>query len=101
MTIRKAIHPDIGSVYHLTIDGQAKQIVLLADGFVINFFARHEKGVKTEFIDSVITLQVLGLVQLLTEAPPPGLHKLDAHLQPEDLATLWAAIDANCRPAQL
>ena len=76
MTIRKAIHPDIGSVYHLTIDGQAKQIVLLADGFVINFFARHEKGVKTEFIDLVITLQVLGLVQLLTEAPPPGLHKL-------------------------
>ena len=76
ITIRKAIHPDIGSVYHLTIDGQAKQIVLLADGFVINFFARHEKGVKTEFIHSVITLQVLGLVQLLTEAPPPGLHTI-------------------------
>jgi len=101
IAIRKDIRPDIGSLYHVTVDGRAKQVVLLADGFVINFFARHEKGVKTEFIDPVMTLQVLGLVRLLADAPPVGLYKLDAHLQPEDLATLWAAIDASCRPLEL
>lgn len=101
VAIRKDIRPDIGSLYHLTVDGRAKQVVLLADGFVINFFARHEKGVKTEFIDPVMTLQVLGLVRLLADALAPGLYKLDAHLRPEDLTMLWAGIDASCRPLEL
>jgi CRP-like cAMP-binding protein len=101
VAIRKDIRPDIGTIYHLTLDGRAKQVVLLADGFVINFFARHEKGVKTEYIDPIVTMQVLGLIRLVTDAPPPGLHHLDTHLRSEDLAALWAAIDANCRPLEI
>jgi hypothetical protein len=101
VSIRKEIWPDIGSVYHLVVNGQDKRVVLLADGLVVNFFARHEKGVKTEYIDPIVTMQVLGLVTLSATAPAPGLHKLDMHLRADDLATLWAAINDNCRPLAL
>jgi CRP-like cAMP-binding protein len=98
VSIRKEIRPDIGSVYHLTVNGKSKRIVLLADGFVVNFFARHEKGVKTEYIDPVVTMQLLGAVLLSTTAVDPGVHKIDSYLRPEDIALLWSAINENCRP---
>jgi hypothetical protein len=101
VSIRKEIRPDIGSIYHVTVNGQAKRVVLLADGLVVNFFARHEKGVKTEYIDPIVTMQLLSLVKLSTTPITPGLYKMDAHLRPEDLATFWAAINDYCRPLQL
>ena len=101
MSIRKEIRPDIGSIYHLTIKEQVKRVVLLADGLVVNFFARHEKGVKTEFIDPIVTMQVLSLVKLSTTPIEPGLYKMDVHLRAEDMATFWAAINENCQPLKL
>ncbi|MGC2661503.1 MAG: cyclic nucleotide-binding domain-containing protein [Bryobacteraceae bacterium] len=98
LSIRKEIRPDIGSIYHLTVNGKSKRIVLLADGFVVNFFARHEKGVKTEYIDPVVTMQLLGAVLLSTTPVEPGVHKIDSYLRPEDIALLWSAINENCRP---
>jgi CRP-like cAMP-binding protein len=98
VSIRKEIRPDIGSIYHLTVHGRLKRIVLLADGFVVNFFARHEKGVKTEYIDPVVTMQLLGAVLLSTNRVDPGVHKIDSYLRPKDIALLWSAIDENCRP---
>jgi hypothetical protein len=98
VTIQKEIRPDIGSIYHLTVKGRAKRVVLLADGLVVNFFARHEKGVKTEFIDAVVTMQLLSLVKLSTAAIAPALYKMDTQLRPEDLALFWKAIDDKCRP---
>ena len=101
VTIRKEIRPDIGSIYHLVVNGQPKRVVLLADGLVVNFFARHEKGVKTEYIDPIVTMQVLSLVKLATTPITPGLYKMDMHLRPEDLATFWAAINDYCCPLAL
>lgn len=98
VTIRKEIRPDIGSIYHLAVNGQAKRVVLLADGLVVNFFARHEKGVKTEYIDPIVTMQLLSLVKLSNSSIAPGLYKMDLELRPEDLSVFWAAIDDYCRP---
>jgi hypothetical protein len=101
VTIRKEIRPDIGSIYHLVVKGQAKRVVLLADGLVVNFFARHEKGVKTEYIDPIVTMQVLSLVKLSTTPITPGLYKMDVHLRPEDMSIFWAAINDYCCPLTL
>lgn len=101
VTIRKEIRPDIGSIYHLVVNGQAKRVVILADGLVVNFFARHEKGVKTEYIDPIVTMQVLSLVKLSTAPITPGLYKMDVHLRPEDMAVFWAAINDYCCPLAL
>jgi hypothetical protein len=101
LSIRKEIRPDIGSIYHLTVKGKLKRIVLLADGFVVNFFARHEKGVKTEYIDPVVTMQLLGAVLLCTTRIDSGVHKIDSYIRPGDMDLLWSAIDENCRPLNL
>ena len=98
VTVRKELRPDIGSIYHLRVNGMDKRVVVLADGLVVNFFARHEKGVKTEYIDPIVTMQVLSLVRLSSIPVPPGLHKMDAYLRPEDLASFWSAINESCRP---
>ena len=74
---------------------------LLADGLVINFFAKHEKGVKTEFIDPIVTMQVLSLVKLSTNAVTPGLHKMDTQLRLEDMRAFWNVVNENCRPLTL
>jgi hypothetical protein len=101
VSIHKEIRSDIGSIYHVVVNGQAKRVVLLADGLVVNFFARHEKGVKTEFIDPVVTMQLLSLIKLSATAITPGLYKMDTQLRAEDLAVFWAAIDDKCRPLAL
>ena len=101
VSIRKEIRPDIGSIYHLVVNGRAKNVVLLADGLVINFFAKHEKGVKTEYIDPIVTMQLLSLVKLSTNAVAPGLHKMDTHLRLEDMKAFWNVVNENCRPLAL
>jgi S-adenosylhomocysteine hydrolase len=88
-------------MYHLVVNGRAKRVVLLADGLVINFFAKHEKGVKTEYIDPIVTMQVLSLVKLSTNAVALGLHKMDTHLRVEDMRAFWNVVNENCRPLAL
>jgi CRP-like cAMP-binding protein len=99
---RKAIHPDVGAVYHLTRDGAQKRLVLLADGFVVNFFARYEKGVKTEYMDPIMTMQLLGLARLAGGGPDleAGLHQAKDVLRPEHLRAFWRTLDASCGPPE-
>jgi len=98
--IRKTIHPDIGSVYSLTSAQAHKRLILLADGFVVNFFARYEKGVKTEYMDPIMTMQLLGLIRLTHSAAPlcPGLHQAKDVLPPEHMQAFWEALNQRCAP---
>ncbi|NET53979.1 MAG: hypothetical protein F6K09_36760 [Merismopedia sp. SIO2A8] len=102
LSIRKSLHNDIGTIYHIKFNDQYKKLVLLANGFVINFFAKHEKGVKTEYIDPIVTMQLLGLVKLATteQAIEPGVYRMATHLKPEDINLFWKAIDDKSRPIQ-
>lgn len=98
--IRKTIHPDVGSVYHIRWRGMRKRVVLVADGLVVNFFARYEKGVKTEYMDPIMTLQLLGLARLSGGERPvaPGLHGVQEQVQPEHIRAIWRALDERYRP---
>ncbi len=100
LAIRKEIRPDIGSIYHLTVCGKMKRIVLVADGFVVNFYATYEKGVKTEYMDPVMTMQMLGLVKLsgADGAVEPGLYRMADQLRREDMDVFWAALEEQSRP---
>jgi len=102
LSIRKSIHQDIGIIYHIQFNGQSKRLVLLADGFVINFFAQHEKGVKTEYIDPIVTMQLLGLVKLATTetAIEPGVYRMAEQIKTEDINLFWQALDDKSRPIQ-
>ena len=101
ITLRKETWPDVGLVYRITYRGRRKDLVLLANGYAINFFARYEKGVKTEYIDPIVTMQLLGVVRLTGPAVPPGVHAASAHLDAEDVARLWDGLEACCRPLRL
>ena len=101
LSLRKEVRPDIGLIYHIGLRGSRKTLVVLANGFVVNFFARWEKGVKTEYIDPIVTMQLLSLVRLTREPIAPGLHRMSDHLDPRDLAWLWEALDAGFRPLRL
>ncbi|MBD2608073.1 hypothetical protein H6G81_27055 [Scytonema hofmannii FACHB-248] len=100
LSIRKSLHQDIGTVYHIRFQNQSKRLVLLAHGFVINFFAKHEKGVKTEYIDPIVTMQLLGLVKLATteKAIEPGVYRMAQHLKTDDMDLFWKALDDKSRP---
>lgn len=101
LTLRKEVRPDVGLLYHLTYRGQAKRLVILANGLVVNFFARYEKGVKTEYIDPIVTMQMLGLVRLATRPVPRGLHRIEKYLDAADVTRLWQALEARCSPLEL
>lgn len=100
LSIRKSLHNDVGTIYHIKFNGHSKKLVLLANGFVINFFAKHEKGVKTEYIDPIVTMQLLGLVKLATteKAIEPGVYRMAKQLKTEDINLFWKAIDDKSRP---
>jgi CRP-like cAMP-binding protein len=96
--VRKSIIPDVGSVYHLACGRIQKRLIMLADGFVVNFFAKYEKGVKTEYMDPIMTMQLLGLMQLAGNGInlPPGLHQAKDVLPKEFLRAFWHSLDARC-----
>lgn len=100
LTIHKSLHKDIGTVYHIQFQGQRKRLVLLANGFVINFFAKHEKGVKTEYIDPIVTMQLLGLIKLATteEGIAPGVYRMAKQLRATDMDLFWQALDDKSCP---
>ncbi|NES64972.1 MAG: hypothetical protein F6K24_06775 [Okeania sp. SIO2D1] len=102
ISIRKSIHQDVGTIYHIQFNGQSKRLVLLANGFVINFFAKHEKGVKTEYIDPIVTMQLLGLVKLATteKTIEPGVYRVAQQVKTEDINLFWKALDEKSRPIQ-
>jgi CRP-like cAMP-binding protein len=101
LSLRKEVRPDIGLIYHFTLRGRRKALVMLANGFVVNFFARYEKGVKTEYIDPIVTMQLLSLVRLTREPIPPGLHRMSDHLDRADMARFWEALEVRFRPLDL
>ncbi|MFB2973513.1 Crp/Fnr family transcriptional regulator [Aerosakkonema sp. BLCC-F183] len=100
LSIRKSLHQDIGTIYHIRFQNHSKRLVLLAHGFVINFFAKHEKGVKTEYIDPIVTMQLLGLIKLATteKAIEPGVYRMAQHLKTDDMDLFWKALDDKSRP---
>jgi hypothetical protein len=100
LSIRKDVLADLGSVYSFVVNGKRKKLVLLANGFVVNFFAKYEKGVKTEYIDPIVTMQLLGLVRLaLAEEPiEPGVYRMAEQLDRHSMRTFWKALDERCRP---
>lgn len=101
--VHKSIHPDVGSVYQLSRGMREKRLVLLADGFAVNFFARYEKGVKTEYMDPIMTMQLVGLVRLASDSGclPPGLHQAKDVLGPAQMRAFWQALDTSCTPLDL
>ena len=100
LAIRKSLHQDVGTIYHIQVDGKYKKLVLLANGFVINFFAKHEKGVKTEYIDPIVTMQMLGVIKLATTeaAIDPGVYRMAQHLKADDMDLFWKALEDKSRP---
>ncbi|NEP30757.1 hypothetical protein [Moorena sp. SIO3B2] len=102
ISIHKSFHDDIGTVYDIQFNGQSKRLVLLADGFVINFFAKHEKGVKTEYIDPIVTMQLLGLVKLATteKGIEPGVYRMAQRFKTDDIDLFWKALDDKSRPIE-
>lgn len=100
LAIRKSLHQDVGTIYQIQVNGKYKKLVLLANGFVINFFAKHEKGVKTEYIDPIVTMQMLGVIKLATteEAIDPGVYRMAQHLKADDMDLFWKALEDKSRP---
>lgn len=103
LSIRRDVRPEIGSVYEIDSEGGRKRLVMLSDGFVVNFFASFEKGVKTEYIDPIVTLQMLGLVRFAdaSRTVPNGLHGMHEQLEEGELATIWSLIDDQARPLDI
>lgn len=56
---------------------------------------------KTEYIDPIVTLQMLGLVRLTESAIPPGLYRVSDYLSQASMARLWDALEVRCRPLDL
>jgi len=102
ISIKKSFHHDIGTVYDIQFNGQQKKLVLLANGLVINFFAKHEKGVKTEYIDPIVTMQLLGLVKLAKteQVIEPGVYRMAEHLKTDDMDLFWKALNDKSRPIE-
>ncbi|GEM_PF-752906 len=102
ISINKSFHHDIGTVYDIQFNGQYKRLVLLANGLVINFFAKHEKGVKTEYIDPIVTMQLLGVVKLTTteKVIEPGVYRMAEHLKTDDMDLFWKALNDKSRPIE-
>ena len=102
IAIHKSFHDDIGTIYDIQFNGQSKRLVMLANGFVINFFAKHEKGVKTEYIDPIVTMQLLGLVKLATteKGIEPGIYRMAEHLKTDDIDLFWQALNDKSRPIE-
>ena len=61
----------IGTRFKLTIQNE-KEIVLLANGYPINFFA--SESVPNESIDPILTTLFLGAVEIATKRIRPGIH---------------------------
>lgn len=91
--VRKEISENIGSTYYLDINGVKKRITVLADGMVINFFATYSKGASLDYIDPVLTLQLLGVNHLKKKSLPGGVHRIATAIEPELIDILWSSLD--------
>lgn len=91
--ITKEIFCDVGSTFYLDIRGVKKSLILLADGLVINFFASYSKGVSVDYIDLILTLQLLGVNHLANRNTPGGFYRISDQLKPADLEILWSSLN--------
>lgn len=99
LSVRKDIRDDVGTIYHIKYKRKDKILYVLADGFVINFFARHEKGAKSEYIDPIVTLQALSLLRLTNDTSvSPGLYDAGKMIDPQYMSYIWRFIDKLCMP---
>lgn len=99
LRINKYIYPDIGTSFLIELDGRQKVIHLLANGMVINFFAKHEKGAKSEYIDPIVTLQLLSVVRFAHGLElQPALYDAATKVGDEYIAAIWEAINKQCKP---
>lgn len=97
--VDKHIHSDVGTTYNIEVNGQHKFIHLLANGMVINFFAKHEKGAKSEYIDPIVTLQLLSVVRYaLGPSLQPGLYDAAQEVGDDFINYIWYAINQLCKP---
>jgi hypothetical protein len=93
LKIRKEITENVGSTFYLDINGIKKRIILLADGMVVNFFATYAKGASLDYIDPILSLQLLGVHHLAQNKVPGGFHRISSALKPEILNLLWSSLN--------
>lgn len=91
--INKEITTDVGSVYYIEMDGIKKRIILLADGLVINFFATYAKGASLDYIDPIVSLQLLGIYHLTKKSTAGGFHRISEELPTRLLEILWSSLE--------
>ena len=75
----------IGTWYELA---NGNKILLLADGFPVNFFS--SESVPDKAIDPILTLMFLGAVKLAKEDLEPKIHKCP--IDENDIASLFREI---------
>lgn len=97
ISIRKEITLDVGSIYYIEINGVKKRVILLADGLVINFFAPYSRGASLDYIDPILTLQLLGILQLTKKSTQGGFHSISSELNPSFVEALWSALDSQLK----
>ena len=68
----------------------------------MQLYSKHEKGVKTEYIDPIVTMQLLGLVKLaMTENNiESGVYRMAEQIDTEDINLFWKALDDKSCPIQ-
>lgn len=93
ISIRKEITVDVGSIYYIEVNGTKKRLILLADGLVINFFAPYSRGASLDYIDPILTLQLLGVVHLAKRTTQGGFQPVSNELHPSYIEALWSALD--------
>lgn len=97
--IKKYIHTDVGMSYNIEYNDQCKIFHMLANGLVINFFAKHEKGAKSEYIDPIITLQLLSVIRLAQGKPlPPALYDAAYEIGEKYYEAILCTINEKCKP---
>lgn len=88
---------DLGTIYQININSEIKTIILLADGFPVNFFIQNKRSLTDEMIDMVY-LEMCYLIQLLISGAvtlSPRLYLLgndeilDNYIDEEEIASIW------------
>lgn len=93
----KICDDNLGTIYQIRTPFDIKTIVLLADGFPVNFFIQNKRSLTDEMIDMVY-LEMSHLIQLLISENvdlDPRLYLLgndeilDNYIEEEEIASMW------------
>lgn len=94
INIRKEHIVNVGTIYYVEVNNSKKRIVLLADGLVVNFYAPYFQGASLEYVDPVLTLQLMGIDHLSENKRKGGFYRILPELR-SDAAALWSALDSQ------